>query len=89
LPLKFKQSLICVTLHSSHTIEVYARVDLGGRGTHGTLPRNGQGRKKRERAGGKRDREKDREKKARQTDRAFPNMPDPRSFSSENDRWHK
>jgi hypothetical protein len=23
------------------------------------------------------------------TDRAFPDMPDPRSFSSEYDRWHR
>jgi hypothetical protein len=33
---------------------------------------------------------KDRENKDRQTDRqSIPDMPDPRSFSSEYDRWHK
>jgi hypothetical protein len=37
----------------------------------------------------KRQRKKDREKKDRQTDRAFPDMPDFRFFSTEYDRWHK
>jgi hypothetical protein len=46
-------------------------------------------REKRER-GGKKDRKKtEKRKTCRQTDRAFPDMPDPRCFSSEYDRWHK